>query len=438
MSLPIVAVLDDMEDFRRDVSFCLREEYTVVTYSTWDTFRESLEKQIPDVLILDLNLGDGQPDGFQVHRMMRDAGHVFPVILMTIIAGTRTTTRAMEEGIPYINKDTQINMDVLGNEVASVLRLAMERAEHSYLKELFGERAPRVCPWNRGGGGPVLDELKSLAGSQAPVVFLGEPGTGKYTTAMWLHASGNGDLPFHEVSAYGLGREAFLTRLLGRREESGRTQPGAISAAGVGTVFIRGLDDLDEATLEDLRGLCKTSTYRPLQGKVELKRSCRFMFSLRCADLTSLQIPGLDYWRSISVLLPGLRHHLEDLEFHARWTAESDHLDGLGKLQKSDLKALEKHPFTRNFHDLRYLVRHGAGEPKTWSVAPSSLGSALNIGTIAQYMPARAMDHFEYAYMTGVLDLLGGWGEVKWQEHTGWSRAKYFNKKRWYESGPPV
>jgi DNA-binding response OmpR family regulator len=77
-----VLVVDDDRIGARMVEFLLSEQgYTVVTAESADAALVEIEQQLPDLLLLDVNLPE--INGFELYTQLRDRGLDIPVIFLT-------------------------------------------------------------------------------------------------------------------------------------------------------------------------------------------------------------------------------------------------------------------------------------------------------------------------------------------------------------------
>jgi DNA-binding response OmpR family regulator len=77
-----VLVVDDDRIGARMVEFLLTEQgYTVVTVESADAAHAEVEKQLPDLLLLDVNLPE--TNGFEFYTQLRERGLDIPVIFLT-------------------------------------------------------------------------------------------------------------------------------------------------------------------------------------------------------------------------------------------------------------------------------------------------------------------------------------------------------------------
>jgi DNA-binding response OmpR family regulator len=78
-----ILVIDDEENIRRLYHDELTDAgYRVLTASSWDEARPLLAKGVPDLVTLDIRLGQG-PDGLDVLRLLKERSATLPVIILT-------------------------------------------------------------------------------------------------------------------------------------------------------------------------------------------------------------------------------------------------------------------------------------------------------------------------------------------------------------------
>ena len=431
---PLVSLLDDDAEFRREAVHLLGSEYEIETFAEPGALFRSLEGREPDVLLLDLELERGE-DGIEVFKRLRGEGYTFPVILLTIHAGTRTTARALVEGLPYLNKDADLDPRTFRHEVGRVIEQSLLTAEVEHYRSLLeveSGNAPRPWPDSRHGRA-LVERLTPFRMGGRPLLLAGEVGTGKLTTARWLHAGSTVRKgPFLAVTVRGRDPVDFERELYGIESAEEGSSPGALAAAAKGTVFIQGLESMTEAGLERLRLAVSSGTYSPVGGRRVRRLTARIMAS-RVVDRRRTGTgwaASLDaFWEPYTVTLDPLREFREDLEFHIRYTAVREGHPGefgLGALDPEDLARLLEEDFPRNFHDLRGAVLWGLDALAREKEAGPATLSMERLSTLPW---TAAQAEFEQAYLLAVAGRLGRDVEA-WQRHTGYSRASIY---RWFK-----
>ena len=101
---PLILVVDDEPDITTNLAaFLERSGFTTRTASNGETALEKIQKDLPDLVVLDVLLP--RLDGREVLRRMRKVGNWTPVILLTQVGEAFERAMALEEGADdYLNK----------------------------------------------------------------------------------------------------------------------------------------------------------------------------------------------------------------------------------------------------------------------------------------------------------------------------------------------
>ena len=128
-----------------------------------------------------------------------------------------------------------------------------------------------------GGSAPIQwikTQLKEVAGTNLPVMMIGEPGSGRKLAARTVHAlSGRKDRPFIEVNC-GMLHEALTdSTLFGQGEAS--PKQGAFAQAEGGTIFLQEIDPMSAVAQERLLHALKKKRIEQQEGKPPLSLDVR-------------------------------------------------------------------------------------------------------------------------------------------------------------------
>ncbi len=175
-----ILLVDDEANLRRLVRLLLEEEgHSVSEAGSLLETRESLESEIPDLVVTDQKLGDGE--GLDVLDGVRRADETVPVLMLSAFASVELAVRAMRQGA----------FDVIPKPFdPEGLKAAVRRAlahggllrENRRLKDEAGRAArDRDLLGNSGKMLQLLDAIERVAPTHATVLISGETGTGKGT-----------------------------------------------------------------------------------------------------------------------------------------------------------------------------------------------------------------------------------------------------------------
>jgi len=168
----------------------------------------------------------------------------------------------------------------------------------------------------------LLGQMQKAAASEAPVLIVGESGSGRSTLARGLHAaSARAAAPLVEVDPSVLPSGLFESELFGHRSGAftgaQRTVPGRVELAAGGTLVLDHVEEIPVAAQPKLLRLLAERRYAPLGG-AECSADVRFV-AIGAEDLPRRVAEGTfrgDLFYRLEVLtfrLPPLRERAGDL-----------------------------------------------------------------------------------------------------------------------------
>jgi len=323
--------------------------------------RAQIAKQAFDLVILDNRLPDGT--GYEFHSQLMQA---HPGSVAVMITGAPELAQAVEltrNGLfDYLTKP------VAADDFGALIRRARLRLGRAELESEEG---------NILGGSTVMKEVvqqlqQAAQHANAPVLLLGETGTGKDLAARMLHrltfADQSGVKPYIPVNCPNIPAEMFEAELFGSEKGaytgSDRRRIGLVEAADGGTLFLDEVGEIPLALQSKLLRFLESREYRPL-GANETRRFTGRVVAATNRSLTDEVEAGrfredLMYRLDVfGIRLPPLREHSEDIGP----IAEELLVQLCNKYQRSkpavrawDLDALRAHAFPGNVRELRNLL----------------------------------------------------------------------------------
>jgi DNA-binding NtrC family response regulator len=365
-----VLLVEDDPNVRLAVASALGDAgHDVVPVGDGTAAIERLSAAAFDVVVTDIRLPGA--DGLAVFRAARALATRTDVILMTSFASVADAVSALKEGADdYLTKPFDAGELVL-RVGAIARRRALERELETARARLGGGTDGQIV-----GGSPamvaLLQRLATVAPSDAPVLVVGETGTGKELVARRLHdrspraagafvAVNCAAFPetLLEAELFGYERGAF-TGAVKRRE-------GRFKAADHGTLF---LDDVAEMPLP-----VQAKLLRVLQdGVVEpLGTNTGFRVDVRLVSATNRDLKRAIaegrfredlYYRihGVGLTLPALRERPGDLpllvaHFLARFSPPGRPAP---EIALPAWQALSTYPFPGNVRELAHAIQHAA------------------------------------------------------------------------------
>jgi two-component system response regulator AtoC len=318
-----VLVVDDDADIRALLTDLLKEEdYAVRVAKTGAEALASVEKSLPDLVMMDVKLPD--QDGLGVLKQLKRDHDGLEVIVMTAFGGSSTAIKAMEHGAyDYVTKPFEID------DLLATLKRVFEHAdmsnEVSALRLELGKSAAereRIV----GSSKPMLEVFKligKVASSDATVLITGESGTGKELVAEALHrTSRRNPHPLVKVSCAALPETLLETELFGHEKGSFTgamtMRKGRFETANKGTIFLDEIGEMTLATQTKLLRILQEREFERIGSNLPIKIDIRVITATN-RDLEEEVEAGRfreDLYYRLNVIhihMPPLRERKEDI-----------------------------------------------------------------------------------------------------------------------------
>jgi DNA-binding NtrC family response regulator len=266
-------------------------------------------------------------------------------------------------------------------------------------------------------------ELTQLASLVAPVMLVGEHGSGREAFARFVHdVSNRADQSFVAVVASSLRDEDAEAELLGG---AGRDE-GLLQRANGGTLFINEIEDLPAAAQRTLLGVLETGRFSRVGDATSVPFTARVLSSalpgiVERASAGSMRRDLLGKLNSLQVRVPPLRDYAEDVPELLRHAIDR-YVDGEGlgyrRFSVSAQNRLRNYPWPDNVRELRGLVHRLLLQGGQEEISLEEIERELSTQTVQAEslvqqdllaMPLReAREHFERAYLQQQLLLCNG------------------------------
>jgi DNA-binding NtrC family response regulator len=352
-----ILIVDDEPDFSSGLAEYLRlQQHTVVTANTLSSGRLALDSQLPDVLLLDLFLPDG--NGLELFEAF-ESGRPQQIVIITGHNGIKSLIGGMAgDGVTYMKKPIELRelSGLIGNSVDAPI--ATPDLEHANFGVLIGE-----CDAMHA----VYKLIKQVAATDSTVLIQGESGTGKELVADAVHRLSRRPGSFVPVNCGGLSAELVGSQLFGHEKGSftgaDKQHKGFFERANDGTLF---LDEITEMPLDMQTHLLRTlETGKVLRvgGTSELQVNVRLLAATN-RDPAQAVRDGLlreDLYfrlRVFPIELPPLRVRGDDVRLLAEhFLAELNARHSSNKSFSDEaLQDLLSHSWPGNVRELRHTV----------------------------------------------------------------------------------
>jgi two-component system NtrC family response regulator len=315
-----------------------------------------------DVVLLDVRLPDG--NGLDAVPGIRRAPSRPEIIILTGYGDPDGAELAIKNGAwDYLEKPSsrqQISLTLTRALQYRQQKEAVKPADAIDRKAIVGTgTAIRDC----------LDLVAQAAKSDANVLITGETGTGKELFALAIHKnSRRARNSFVVVDCAALPKNLVESVLFGHEKgaftSADKAQEGLIRQADGGTLFLDEVGELSPSVQKSFLRVLQEHRFRPVGGKEEIKSDFRLIAASN-RHLDDLAQRGqfredlLFRLRTLTIELPPLREHLEDIKelvrhYIARFAEE--HRQPPKDLSPEFMDLLTRYPWPGNVRELVHAL----------------------------------------------------------------------------------
>jgi DNA-binding NtrC family response regulator len=363
--MPHALVVDDDADTREMLARVVaQEQFSVTTADSLRSARGQLARALPDVVLVDLKLPDG--NGIELVRDL-PRPHATDVVLITGHASLDSAIEGLRLGATdYLVKP--VNLERL----TQLLRRQPRTAD---LKQEIGELRDELRQVGRFGqligASPSMQELYDriarVAPTSAPVLLVGERGTGKECVARTIHdLSRRKRAPYLLFDCSALPAQALDAELFGRERPSGAgdRHVGLIERAHGGTLVLTRITALPLMAQVKLARFLDTGTFLPAGGNAPRAADVRVIAATDTRPAAAVAQGRFreDLLQRLEVFplqVPPLRSRGGDVRMLAqRFLDELNGAEGTHKrFSRAALARLAEHTWPGNVRELRAWVQ---------------------------------------------------------------------------------
>lgn len=408
---PTVLIVDDEKHTRDGLRAALEDKYETFVAKDAAEAARLMQDVPPDAVLTDLRMA-GEDGMAVIDRALKLSPQ--PVcLMMTAYGDVETAVQAMSRGAYwFMQKPVDLRQVELllerglkaratEKEVA-VLKTRLDRKFS--LGEVVGSSAALQH---------AIEQVRSVATSNATVLLLGETGTGKELFAQMIHqASNRAKGPFMAVHCAAIPANLLESELFGHEKGSftgaNERRVGRFESADGGTLFLDEIGEIDATTQIKLLRFLETRSVERLGSHKPIALDLRLVCATN-RDLLQMVKEGKfreDLYYRLSVVplrMPPLRERQDDIalllaHYLKRFAAEN-HLAEV-RLAPDALGVLARYPWPGNIRELRNtcenlaVLRAGkvltAAELDPRYTQPTNLG-----GVVRPVLPAASGGMFD-------------------------------------------
>ena len=361
-----ILVCDDDGAIRTVIAQALRRAgHRVETVASLSQLRAEIARGLPDVLVTDVILPDG--NGLDVVTSLTSDYPGLPIIVLSAQNTLTTAVRATEAGaFEYLPKP--FDLAALADAVQGALARRVARPVD-------------LGPAEEGGGlligrSPAMQEVSRIVArvvaNDLTVLISGESGTGKELVARAIHELGpRRRAPFVAINMAAIPRELIEAELFGheRGAFTGAAQrvAGRFEQATGGTLFLDEIGDMPMEAQTRLLRVLQSGEFTTVGGARTIRADVRIVAATNKALAMSVQQGAFreDLFYRLNVVpisLPPLRDRRQDVPLLARHFLDRAAENGLPRkgIDRGALTLLEAHDWPGNVRELENLMRRAA------------------------------------------------------------------------------
>ncbi len=396
MTKPTLLVVDDDEDIRTQMKWALAGDYEVALAGDRMAAAAAFSEARPTVTLLDLGLPpspNSPEEGLATLSGLLVLDRLAKVIVVSGQGDRENALRAVGAGA-YDFLCKPVDMDELKlvlkrcvyvAELERDYRALQEQARPDAFEDMLGASARMQA---------VFDFVRKAATTSAPILILGENGTGKEMVARALHRrSRQRTGPFVPINCNAIPENLLESELFGFEKGAftgaAHRRVGKIEQAHGGTVFLDEIGDMPFGIQSKILRLLQEKSIERLGGRDTIPVDVRIIAATN-RDLEAALQQGRFredlYYRLkvVTIVLPPLRERVEDIPllvdyFLTRYAAELD-MSNPG-IAKDALGILRSHSWPGNVRELANAIQKALIFNRGAPIQPQDILQAAAAGT---------------------------------------------------------
>lgn len=414
-------IVDDERDFL-DVlkSYFSFGPHEVQTAMSCEKALQMMDQTQFDVVVTDMAMpGDS---GLVLLREIKKMDRYLPVIVMTGVGTIENAVETIQQGAfhyiakPFNPKDLENLVCRAAEHVALNRRLEREAAHATSDSFVLGQSRSIQS---------VVQMISKVAASTAPMIIMGETGTGKSLFARMVHEqSERRGKPFLTIDCAALAETILESELFGHVRgaftSAVSAKRGLLEEAQGGTIFLDEIGELSLGTQVKLLRAIQEQEIKPVGGNKSSSIDVRFI-SATSRDLSQELAEGnfrRDLYFRLAVIplyLPPLRERLEDLPLfvdHFIRLLNKEYKKNISHIDREVMNMLLDAPWRGNIRELENVLERAVllsnGEAIT--MADICMGGPPQHNATTNSTPVSLKEVVEEAEKRAILEILAETG----------------------------
>jgi two-component system NtrC family response regulator len=277
-----ILVCDDDNAVRSSLGFLLSKAgYAIFYASRPDEIIKAVRESSFDLVLLDMNfsLSINGEEGIELLRKIKIFKPAIPIVLMTAWASVELAVRGIKLGASDFVTKPWNNIQLL-KIIETTITLSQKSEPED--KGRNGLKEFHSIIGNDPKLQEILEILRRVAPTHAPILITGESGTGKELIAEAIHKlSGRSKEPFVKVNLGGIPSGLFESEMFGYRKgaftDAKSDHTGRFEKAHKGTIFLDEIGDLDHSSQVKMLRVLQDQTFEKLGDSTSITVDVRVL-----------------------------------------------------------------------------------------------------------------------------------------------------------------
>ena len=271
-----ILVVDDNFDIRNLISNILKDKnYNVREAANFDQASFEIDKQLPDVAIIDVKLDKGDKDGIDLLKKIKKITDLVPVIMISGHANVEMAVESLKLGAyEFITKP--FATEQLLNFISRALENIKLKRENLKLENKMFHSFDFVGESNQIQ--KIKKLISKLSSTDSRVLIYGPTGSGKELVARKIHKNSNRSKnPFIVMNGALLQSDNYENELFGSENKDGSVSYGFLEKASNGTLLIDEVSEIPLDTQAKILRVLIDQKFRRINSNHDIKVNVRII-----------------------------------------------------------------------------------------------------------------------------------------------------------------
>ena len=273
-----ILIVDDNADIRNIINELIIDAgYKTRIAANYKQALDEINKNLPDVAILDVKLDKGDNDGIELLSLIKSKNKDIPVIIISGHANIEMAVKSLKHGaFEFIEKpfDQERLLNFVSRAVEN-FNLKMKNKEYEnklfFSYELIG---------NSKNISNIKEQIKKVSLIESRILINGPSGSGKELIARQIHKnSSRNKNEFFVLNGALLDSNKYELELFGEEKSNGSIFYGALEKANKGTLLIENISEIPLKIQSKILRVLTDLKFKRINGNFDITADVRLIFS---------------------------------------------------------------------------------------------------------------------------------------------------------------